>query len=93
MAKSLPDPEDPDGELDVYQKLRKKLNDYFIPKRDKHYARYIFLKMRPDMVVGNPIGKKTLIFTFDGKIEYISLPMLILFIDMWQNTYGWMPSL
>lgn len=49
LAKSLPDPEDPDGELDVYQKLRKKLNDYFIPKRNKHYARYIFLKMRPDM--------------------------------------------
>ena len=49
LAKSLPDPEDPDGELDVYQKLRKKLNDYFIPKRNKHYARYIFLKMPPDM--------------------------------------------
>ena len=44
-------------------------------------------------IVGNPIGKKTLIFTFDGKIEYIILPMLILFLDMWQNTYGWMPSL
>ena len=44
-------------------------------------------------LVGNPIGKKTLIFTFDGKIEYIILPMLILFLDMWQNTYGWMPSL
>ena len=37
--------------------------------------------------------KKTLIFTFDDKIEYIILPMLILFLDMWQNTYGWMPSL
>ena len=46
-----------------------------------------------DMIAGNPIGKKTLIFTFDGKIEYIILPMLILFLDMWQNTYGWMPSL
>ena len=44
-------------------------------------------------LVGNPIGKKTLIFTFDGKIEYIILPMLILFLDMWQNTYGWIPSL
>ena len=44
------------------------------------------------ILVGNPIGKKTLIFTFDGKIEYIILPMLILFLDMWQNTYGWMPS-
>ena len=48
---------------------------------------------RRHLLVGSPIGKKTLIFTFDGKIEYIILPMLILFLDMWQNTYGWMPSL
>ena len=27
--------------------LRKKLNDYFLPKQNKHYARYVFLKMRP----------------------------------------------
>ena len=40
-----------------------------------------------DYIVGNPIGKKTLILTFDGKMEYIILPMLILFLDMWQNTY------
>ena len=45
------------------------------------------------LVVGNPIGKNTLIFIFDGKIEYIILPMLILFLDTWQNMYGWMPSL
>ena len=45
------------------------------------------------LIVGIPVGKKTFIFTFDGKIEYIILPMLILFLDMWQNTYGWMPSL
>ena len=45
LEKSLPDP---DGDLDVYQKLRKK-NDYFIPKRNKHYTRYMFLKMRPEM--------------------------------------------
>ena len=30
--------------------------------------------------------KNTLIFTFDGKIEYIILPMLTLLLDMWQNT-------
>ena len=41
LEKSLPDP---DGDLDVYQKLWKKVNDYFIPKRNKHYARYMFLK-------------------------------------------------
>ena len=49
LAKSLPDLEDPDGALDVYQKLQKKLNDYYIPKRNKHYARHMFLKMRPDI--------------------------------------------
>ena len=47
LARSLPDPEDPNGELDEYNKLQKKLNDYFIPKKNKHYARYIFLKMEP----------------------------------------------
>ena len=44
LAKSLPDPEDSEDVRDVYQKLRKKLNDYFIPKRNKHYARYIFFE-------------------------------------------------
>lgn len=43
LAKSLQDPE----EGDVYKKLKDKLSDYFAPKKNKHYARYIFLKMRP----------------------------------------------
>lgn len=30
-----------------YKKLRKKLNDYFKSKKNKHHARYVFLKMRP----------------------------------------------
>ena len=42
LPKSLPDPEDSEDVRDVYQKLRKKLNDYFIPIRNKHYASYIF---------------------------------------------------
>ena len=46
LANSLPDP---DGELDVYQKLRKTRNDYCILKRNKLYARYIFMKMRPEI--------------------------------------------
>lgn len=25
----------------MYEKLRKKLNDYFIPKRNKHYSQYV----------------------------------------------------
>ena len=42
LEKSLPNPT---GELNEYEKL-KKLNDYFTPKKSKHYARYLFLKMK-----------------------------------------------
>ena len=35
--------------LDEYRKLKTKLNDYFIPKKNKHYARHMFLKMRPEL--------------------------------------------
>ena len=45
LEKSIPDPRD--RHLDVYEKMRKKLNDYFAPKKNKHYSRYVFLKMRP----------------------------------------------
>ena len=45
LGKSLPDPE----VEDVYLKLRTKLNDHFTPKKNKHHARYLFLKMRPHM--------------------------------------------
>ena len=45
------------------------------------------------LIAGNQVGKKMLIFTFECKIEYIILHMLILFLDMWHNTYGWMSSL
>ena len=48
LERSLPDPEDPKGQFDEYKKLRTKLNDYFIPKRNRHYARYLFLKMLPE---------------------------------------------
>ena len=47
LEKSLPNPEEP-GQ-NVYQKMRGKLNEYFIPKRNKHYSRYMFLKMRPQV--------------------------------------------
>ena len=43
LAKSLPNPT---GELNEYEKLKKKLNNYFTPKKNKHYARYLFLKMK-----------------------------------------------
>ena len=48
LEKSLPDPTGEDAEsLNEYEKLRKKLNAYFLPKRNKHHARYIFLKSKP----------------------------------------------
>ena len=47
LEKSLPDPVE--RNLNVHEKLRRKLNDYFIPKKNKHYSRYMFLKMRPQM--------------------------------------------
>lgn len=43
LEKSLQDPR----EGDVYTKLKDKLTDYFSPKKNVHYARYLFLKMRP----------------------------------------------
>ena len=45
LEKSLPDAEIED----VYVKLRTKLNEHFTPKKNKHHARYLFLKMRPQV--------------------------------------------
>ncbi len=49
LSKSLPDPiANPDGpQLNEYELLRSKLNDYFTPIRNIHHARYIFLQMKP----------------------------------------------
>ena len=44
-------------------------------------------------ILGNPKPKKMLVFRFVGIFEYIILLMLILFLDMCPNSYGWMPSL
>ena len=44
LEKSLPN--STDG-AKGYEKLRKKLYDYLKPKKNKHHARYLFLKMRP----------------------------------------------
>ena len=43
LKKSFPDPETGD----VYTKLHTKLNNHFTPKKNKHHACYLFLKMRP----------------------------------------------
>ena len=44
LEKSLPDQE---GDGNKYTKLKTKLNDYFLPKKNKHYARYKFLSTEP----------------------------------------------
>ena len=43
LEKSLPNPA---TEIDEYEKLKTKLNSYFTPKKNKHHARYLFLKLR-----------------------------------------------
>ena len=45
LNESLQDP----MEGDVYSKLNEKLTDYYAPKKNAHYARYLFLKMRPNV--------------------------------------------
>ena len=47
LEKSLPNPPEEDPALNEYEVLRKKLNSYFIAKKNKHHARYLFNKMRP----------------------------------------------
>ena len=44
LEKSLPNPTD-EG-MNDYDRLQSKINAYFIPKRNKHYARYQFLNMQ-----------------------------------------------
>ena len=50
LSRSLPDPKPRTGvSLEtVYDKLKCKLNDHFLPKKNKHHARYLFLKLRPN---------------------------------------------
>ena len=45
LAKSLPDPTGEDvASFNEYEMLRRKLKDYFMPRRNKHHARHIFLE-------------------------------------------------
>ena len=45
LARNLPDP--PPIEVDnEYEKLKRKLNNHFLPKKNKHYASYMFSKQR-----------------------------------------------
>ena len=43
LEKNLPEA---NTKLDEYERLKKKLNDYFVPKRSKYYERYLFNKTR-----------------------------------------------
>ena len=46
LAGNLPDPA-PIAEEEEYQKLKRKLDGYFLPKKNKHHARYTFSKQKP----------------------------------------------
>ena len=46
LAHNLPDTAPVEGD-DDYKKLKRKLNNYFLPKKNKHHARYTFSKQRP----------------------------------------------
>ena len=45
LARNLPDATPVEGD-DDYKKLKRKLDNYFIPKKNKHHARYTFNKQR-----------------------------------------------
>ena len=49
--------------------------------------------VEPVRILGSPNPKKWLSFGFVGIFEYIILPMLIIFLGMCPNSYGWMPGL
>ena len=40
LDKWLPDPR---GKYDDFEKVKKKLTDYYVPQINKHYARYMFI--------------------------------------------------
>ena len=44
LEKILPDSNE---SFDGYETLKKKLNNYYLPKRNIYYERYVLLKMRP----------------------------------------------
>ena len=48
LEKCLPD-QDFDRRLDMYQKLKKKLNACYLPKRNKHHTTYIFLETKSEL--------------------------------------------
>ena len=45
LARNLPDPAPIEGD-DDYQMLKRKLNNHFLPKKNKHHARYTFSKQQ-----------------------------------------------
>ena len=47
LARNLPDPASV-GEEDAYKKLKRKLINHLLPKKNKHHARYMFSKQRQE---------------------------------------------
>ena len=72
---------------------------YYILLQCVHYQLeyLLFISYMPENIqqniLGSPNPKKWLSFGFVGIFEYIILPMLIIFLGMCPNSYGWMPSL
>jgi hypothetical protein len=54
LARNLPDPDAVEGD-DDYKKLKRKLDNHFLPKKNKHHARYSFSieRMRPSESIIN----------------------------------------
>ena len=83
LDKYLPDLAD---NLDEYQKIRKKLNDYYLPRRNIYFERYLFTKMRPTpgertVAYGTRLRKKASECDFGDSCEDRILEHLIQTVD------------
>ena len=47
LARILPDTDESDRKTNLYERLRRKLDDYFLPRKNERLARILFGKMHP----------------------------------------------
>ena len=62
-------------------------------KSNSRFIGHGTVPLQMSSLVGSKFRKKTSIFTFDGKIEQNVTYMLIVFLDVCQQPYGWIPGL
>lgn len=76
LEKSLPNSE----EVDMYEKLKTKLNDCYAPRKNKHYPRYVFHNTGPiagesTVAYAARLGREVQVCEFDNaderKLEHI----------------------